>query len=682
MNVKFSILTAAVLSGLFNGQSFADQMEIITIEHIDNYAVASASDKALAAKIDVSDLFKVLPGASINGNGPLTGIVQYRGLSGDRVNTQINGAKLAGAGPNAMDTPLSYASLIMTERVDLYRGIAPVASGIDTLGGTVNVVESSAEFDVVNGKAAGQYQDNGQRGYLGAKANLANKDHALLVYADALNGNEDVKTASGKRIHPTDYKKQMLGGQYKFNLSDSASQDAFIGVGYQHLETTDAGTPALPMDIDFIRTDRVNVEGLQQLADWQLDWHLAYSDARHGMDNFSQRKLMPTMGARYNNADSTSFDGAVALSKDNWQLGVDVQMANHDSVITNPTQAMFSVDNFNDVEDNRYSAFAQWDQKINHWQVSLGARVKQYQANAGDVHHSMAANMPAINMLMTQFNQADKSQSQTGFDAVVDARYEVNNELSWIVGLARKQSSASYQQRYLWVPMQSTGGLADGKTYVGQIDLDLETAYQIELGSEYRCEGLSILPRIFYHSIDDYIQGVSATSSTVIMAGAMVGDNQPMQFANVDADLMGMDINAAYAFNSLFSIDMVASYVAGERRDIDDNLYRIAPANINVGLNYESHSWFARLETLAVAAQNKVSQSQLEQRTSGYAVVNMLMGYEAQSWLIKAGVNNVFDIEYQDHLAGYNRVMASEISPGERMPGLGMQAWLAGEYRF
>ena len=230
--------------------------------------------------------------------------------------------------------------------------------------------------------------------------------------------------------------------------------------------------------------------------------------------------------------------------------------------------------------------------------------------------------------------------------------------------------------------MQSTGGLADGKTYVGQMDLDLETAYQIELGNAYHSGNFSINPRIFYHRIDDYIQGIAATDPVVLAVAAMMGDANPMQFANVDADLMGMDINATYAFSTQVSIDMVASYVSGERRDIDDNLYRITPANINIGLNYESNSWFARLETLAMAAQDKVSVSQLEQRTSGYAVVNMLVGYEAKSWRVKAGVNNVFDTEYQDHLAGYNRVMGSEILPGERMFGLGMQAWLSGEYHF
>lgn len=682
MIVKCSILTLVVAAILAGNHAFANEMEIITIHHSDNHSVVSATDKALPAKIDVGDLFEVLPGASINGNGPLTGIVQYRGLSGDRVNTQINGVKLAGAGPNAMDTPLSYASLIMTERVDLSRGIAPVSSGIDTLGGSVNVVESSAEFDVVDGKVAAQYQDNGQRGSFGAKANLANKDHALLVYTDILKGNEDVITGNGKHIMPTDYQKQMFGGQYKFNLTDSLSQEEFIAIGYQHLETTDAGTPALPMDINFIRTDHINSQGVHLFAEWQLDWHLAYSDARHGMDNFSKRMLMPSMSARYNNADSTSWDGALAFTKDDWQVGLDMQMAKHDSVITNPEQSMFSIGNFNGVRDDRYSVYAQWDKHINQWQLNVGARLKQYQTDAENVHHSMAANKPAINLLMTRFNEADKSQSQTGVDFVFDARYQVNDELTWIVGLARKQASASYQQRYLWLPMQSTGGLADGKTYVGQMDLDLETAYQIELGNAYHSGNFSINPRIFYHRIDDYIQGIAATDPVVLAVAAMMGDANPMQFANVDADLMGMDINATYAFSTQVSIDMVASYVSGERRDIDDNLYRIAPANINIGLNYESNSWFARLETLAMAAQDKVSVSQLEQRTSGYAVVNMLVGYEAKSWRVKAGVNNVFDTEYQDHLAGYNRVMGSEILPGERMFGLGMQAWLSGEYHF
>ena len=44
---------------------------------------------------DTGDMVKRLPGANINNNGPLTSIVQYRGLFGDRVNVLIDGVQIS-----------------------------------------------------------------------------------------------------------------------------------------------------------------------------------------------------------------------------------------------------------------------------------------------------------------------------------------------------------------------------------------------------------------------------------------------------------------------------------------------------------------------------------------------------------------------------------------------------------
>ncbi|PKG74423.1 TonB-dependent receptor [Shewanella sp. GutCb] len=684
MKLPLSLVSLSVISALFPLTTFADDsgFEIIEVTGHHQGSYSAVVPESATPQTDISGLLSNLPGASVNGNGPLTGIAQYRGLYGDRVNTQVNGMTLSSAGPNAMDTPLSYASLVLTERLEMVRGIAPVSAGTNTIGGSIQVIESQASFDEVSGKVAGQYQDNGERSYIGGKGNFGSEQHAVLVYADMLKGNENTTSGDDKAISPTTYDKTMVGGQYRYNLADSSGHDESIAIGYQHLETTNAGTPALPMDIDFIRTDRVKIEGQHDLNSWDMNWHIAYSDAQHGMDNFSERTKMPSMNARYNNAESQSYDALISLAQDAWVFGLDAQLSEHNSVITDPTKPMFNVDNFNGVSDNSFSAFAQWQQDINQWNWQIGARIKHYQTDADEVNHSMAGTMPAIKMLMTQFNNSDRSQSQTGVDLAINGRYSQTDKLSWVVGLARKQDSASYQQRYLWVPMQSTGGLADGRTYVGQADLDLETAYQIELGSDYQTDNFSLSPRIFFQRINDYIQGVVATDPAVIMAAAMMGDDNPMQFSNVDAQLYGMDLSATYQLNEYFNADMVASYVRGERRDISDNLYRISPANLNLGINYNVNNWIARIETRAVAAQNKVSDTQLEQTTAGYALVNLSVGYDAENWLLKAGVDNLFDTDYQDHLAGYNRVMGSDIAAGERMPGTGLNAWLSGEYRF
>ncbi len=48
-------------------------------------------NSALVISADAAQLLRQAPGANVNGNGPLTGIVQYRGMYGSRVATAMDG---------------------------------------------------------------------------------------------------------------------------------------------------------------------------------------------------------------------------------------------------------------------------------------------------------------------------------------------------------------------------------------------------------------------------------------------------------------------------------------------------------------------------------------------------------------------------------------------------------------
>ncbi|MEZ0175464.1 MAG: hypothetical protein AB9Q20_14310 [Candidatus Reddybacter sp.] len=87
----------------------------IVIEEIIVEGAALSAVKTLSIKPDVINLpdsaavLNALPGGNINSNGPVTGIAQYRGLFGDRVAVTMENETVLSGGPNAMDTPLSYA---------------------------------------------------------------------------------------------------------------------------------------------------------------------------------------------------------------------------------------------------------------------------------------------------------------------------------------------------------------------------------------------------------------------------------------------------------------------------------------------------------------------------------------------------------------------------------------------
>ncbi|MGD8340177.1 MAG: TonB-dependent receptor, partial [Gammaproteobacteria bacterium] len=61
-----------------------------------------------------------------------------------------------------------------------------------------------------------------------------------------------------------------------------------------------------------------------------------------------------------------------------------------------------------------------------------------------------------------------------------------------------------------------------------------------------------------------------------------------------------------------------------------------------------------------------------EQRSAGYGIVNLSTRWElGTSWALSAGISNVFDKRYQDHLDGINRVSAVDVPLGQRLFGHG-----------
>ncbi|RJY18995.1 TonB-dependent receptor [Parashewanella spongiae] len=635
-----------------------------------NYAIPSS---------DLTDLLKSIPGANINANGPVSKIAQYRGLYGDHIATEVDGLALSGAGPNAMDTPLSYAGTLMTESLEMTRGIAPVSSGVDTIGGSLKVNTVEADTEQNFNHILSQYTDNGKQTQLGALTNLAFTDQALLLHIEQSKGTDTVEDGQGRKIVPSVYDKQKFGAKYVNQFTENHQ----LMVNFQAINTGDSASPALPMDIDFIDTDRLKIAGLSTLEWGEMNWHIGWQNARHGMSNSLLRPVMSPMMARFNRADSTGIDASLSFNMDEWQFGIDYQQSLHDSRITNPNNSMMVVNNFTEVEQQTISIFSQWSTQVDEQNWQLGARVKQYSNDAGEVSHSMAMMMPNIKYLQDKFNQQNRSTNQLGIDLVAQWIMEQNQNLDWRASLAHKQSSPSYQQRYLWVPMQATGGLADGRTYVGNVNLDLETALQAELGFDYQDRKLSVSPRVFWQKINDYVQGVPLTDpKTKMVAAMMMGDENPLMFANTDAKLYGMDIEASYQLHPQLQLSMLASYTRGERTDTDDNLYRLAPLSGQMSLNWQQQDWRAQLIWRGADKQDKVSAVQKEQTTAGYGVVDVLAAYENDNWLVKAGVSNLLDKAYHDHLAGINRVKGQEVPEGERIPGYGRQLWVSVLFSF
>ena len=680
------------VAALAAAPAMADHMEELVVTATHSTRTIDVTN-ALSISPDVAQLLKEAPGANVNSNGPLTGIPQYRGMYGSRIATSIDGNHIAPSGPNWMDPPISYVVGSQLESLEVYRGIVPVSVAQEAIGGAIDARVNKGSFGTsgdfgLTGRVMGSTQSvNG--GYnLNTNLYASNNQHRIKVAALTESG-DNADFPDGK-IRPTKYQRQRYDLGYGFRIGRHTLQ-----LDYGYNDTGDTGTPALPMDIQYIRGDLYNLGYQFELnATTDIDLSIYGSELRHGMTNYDLRQPPAPADWRRNKAKSDNggfkLQATLRDTDGEWRVGADGFDSTHDSNIDDPNDPMFFVDNFNSAEREVLGVFVERQQDLGaRWKTELGIRYNRVEMDAGEVNGTPAMMMAPAAMLRDEFNNAQRSQNDDNIDLVAKAWFAASENTSWYLGLARKNRSPSYQERYLWLPLEATAGLADGYTYTGNIELDPETSNQLEFGLDYSSGRLTLSPRVFYSKVDDYIQGTPSESASAVMFVQMMNmmngtDNpSPLQYNNVDAKLYGFDMDWALQLNEHWAVSGIVNYVRGERDDINDNLYRIAPANATFRLNYARADWTAGVEGVIYDKQNQVSETNAEQKTSGYGIVNISGTWQAtRSLQLAAGVDNLFDREYRDHLNGYNRAANPDISTGTRLPGYGINAFARLLYEF
>jgi len=642
--------------------------------------------------IDTASLLTKVPGANINKNGAITGIAQYRGLYGDRVSINIDHAPSLTGGPNAMDTPLSYTPPMLLKSLEVHRGIAPVSVAQESLGGHMTANLDRGNFSTGNeaefsGGIFSRFNSTSDGFSNALKSVVANKNHKVSILASHDEGDE-TRFDSNDEIGGTQYRRSRYDISYGWQ-NDSTVVEVFAG----KLDTRDTGTPALPMDIGHIDSDMVGINLTKTFDDIVVSGNLSYNHVDHGMDNFSQRTApMPAMfrqnkATAHNTAWSlqAKFPMAIGSSEGFLTVGTDGNETVHDSTITNPNNAMFEVKNFEEVERDSYGVFSEWEGNIGNWKVETGIRYTRVSMDSGDVSASGMMGMMGVNagILAANFNNGDLEEDYHNVDLVLNVSRELNANTTLNLGLGRKNRAPSYQERYLWLPLPSAGGLADGRSYTGNLDIDKETAYEVTVGIDWISQNAWANPQVFYRYIDDYIQGVPSTNMVANMVSTMMSGNSALMFDNIDAEMYGADLGYGYKLSDHFSIEGTLSYVRGERDDEDDNLYRVAPLNNRLALVYVGHETELKIESVLYAKQSKVSSFNDEEKTSGYGIINLLGNHKINQQLtVSAGVENLFDHKYQDHLAGYNRNSDSDVAVGDRLPGAGRNLYVSFAYNW
>ncbi len=692
LKTKLSLTIASLLAIPFQVVAEHKQLPTIVIEGSAMRAGTFGTAPDSSGLKDTASLLKRVPGANVNRNGPLTGIATYRGMYGNRINITIDGANMKEVGPNSMDPPLSHIPAPLTGSLTVHRGISPVSSGIESFGGSMHAESkkgSFAETDEIetHGTASMGYSSV-EDGYYGSLlGSVANKNHKLYLSGSKEQG-RDYKIKNNQKQVPSQYDREAFTLGYGYQREDHE-----FAINYSNNNTGHTGTPALPMDIAYVRGGLYDAKYSWDLGEgYQLKTNVFYQKMRHEMSNglfrlggTSARDLI----SNQTRVEAGGIDLAFSLPlfEGDLTIGVNGDQSNHDATITRvgtsatdggPMGGMTAMVNaFNDVERDRYSLFTEWQGEIAEaLSLELGARYNHTWMNAGDVSggnpNAMDAFVSRVGRDRVIFNAQDRSRNFNDVDLTAIFRYAASDQLDIELGFGRKNRAPSYQELYLFTNLSAVGGLADGNTYLGNLELEHETAYQIDLGFDWHNDNAYFAPRFFYHYVDDYIQGVRSAR-----AQAAIGTNI-LEFNNIQAQLFGVDLETGYTINDNWRVDAGLNYVRGMRVNSptsDNDLYRIAPLNGRAQLTYEQSGWMGAIEGVFYADQGDVIGYRDgvgdELKTKGYMLMNLRGQYEPyHGVVIGTGIENVLDTKHFDHLGGYqlhNRANGRVASTGRNI---------------
>lgn len=685
-----ALLTGGVLSQNSRAQDSMRSLDPLHVRSEEANRTLSPTELMLGPghlrHADAAGIVGGMPGAAIVRNGSQTGILQLRGLSGDRVAVRVDGMTITPACPNHMDPPLHYAHPSGGDLIELMAGISPVSAGGDHIGGSLLVKSAEPEFAaegalLTKGTLGAAFRGSQDAVSLAADLSIAGEDTAFRYRGSA--------ATAGDLRYP--------GGTVSASGFDTTSHDlttawrtpgGYLAVDAGFSATRDSGTPSLPMDM--IRDDawRFGITSRENLNWGTLENRFYVHDIDHLMDNYSLRPVMP--GAMAMEAPSASRDFGwrgdltVPLGENEFRAGIDLHRNEFSAgqVVASGMMAGARRDTFHDNRRSRYGAYAEWNRKHSSaWSSRLGVRGDVVTSDAAAVSNAI---LPPPGMMrnailadQARFNAADRAFTDVLPAATAALRFEPDDKTAIELAAALKSRAPSLVERYLWTPLNASAGLADGRTYLGNLGLDPETSLQLALAATREGDSwhLGITP--FYQNVYDYIQG---------MPIARIDSNglPVLQYQNIDrAELYGLELTGGWRFNDALSLEGSVSHVRGRNMETGDDLYRIAPLHGMFDLGYQRGSWESHLEWAWASAQNRVSGLQNEPSTPGYGILNLRVAKTfADSVRVEVGVENLLDKRYADHLGGVNRVSGGDLATGEPIPGAGRFAYLSLGWEF
>jgi iron complex outermembrane receptor protein len=596
-----------------------------------------------------------------------------RGLGWERVQTQLDGLPLHGACPGRMDPPAMILQPETVQEAYVVKGIPSVTLGPAGTGGRIMV---STDYERAPGAAAElggwlrSTYNSARDGVLGGIAAFGGNEKLDLYGSFAGSYLDDYKSADGTEVPA---RQKEFGGT--ISLGYRPLDGHRFRFGFLDLEDRGIDYPSLPMNSDGTSSRVFNIgyrmEGGGESLE-ELHFRAGYGTVDHKMTNEGKtsRKKVEAETEAESDTFSTGLEGrwrpsnSTALS-----AGADFFCLKRDALRTRTIIAAdrtFLDHIWPDARQWDVGAFVELDMEFSEaYRLRAGGRFDFVSSDARATEGPGLEGRTVLENYVYYYGPeaADVKQDEPLGSGNVLFEWKPRVDLVAHLGGGASSRAAGVTERYFaFAP-------APGGFQVGNPALSPEIKYEIDGGVAWQNPWVAVSANLFYFWIHDYIYSFTIDERDVNGDGK---DDIVRGFRNVNARLYGGEGAAVFRPFDPLSIPMSLAYVRGINTTDDTDLPRIPPLEGRIACRVDLGSrlpWWAEFGCLLAARQTKIDYDFPESETPGYAVFHLRGGFEVFDRLrIDAGIENLFDQEYTEHLTPWAPVGAGDLRQGDEIP--------------
>ena len=629
----------------------------------------------------ISDVLKEEPGVSLMRDGVWGTEVSIRGLSRENVVVLIDGNRIATSTDVA--ARLSMVDMNDIGKVEIIKGASSSVYGSGATGGIVNIITKSPGFSdnfSLKGLASTEY--NSVNNMSGTSGSIFGSGS---FWSSKLTGSfrkaDNVETPAGE-MKNSQFEDYSISGA----LNIAPLDNNLIKIDYQLFKANDVGIPGgsavFPSNADIRYPDerRELISAGYEINDisklfYKLSALYSYQTIKRDVENIphivqnlaasgtspAQRvsvlKITPDADHRNNNFQ---LQGNFLLSEENnlvagldyWDRSYNgarqkyqlIEALNAQGSVIRTTNKVIGDKPLPDSKYKSLGIFAQDEAALikDKLSLSLGARVDKI-----NIHGESTLN-PIYTIVNGIINYAPAGQallwnatdaSDVSYSANAGLKYSLASNLDLTLSLGLSFRSPSLEERFQYIDQGSY-------LLVGNPNLKSERDKSADFGIRYYQTNIKIVTSFFYNFFNDLVSQ---------LPGQFEGRPAFIKTNVGEADMYGFDFRTDYNFYNDIVLYALASYVKGNDISGGGSLTLIPPLNGTIGIKF-SLPWnlSADYSFVLFAAQNEIGAGEIT--TPGYVVSNLSVNTKQMNVStcrvqLFAGIENIFDKSYRDHLS-------------------------------